>query len=203
MSSLCPPTGGGSYSPGRGEELTRWQHFQAKARCGTLNKSGSHSASEIVMLVTKLSRFMVLFSLGNTLVYEVLPTGSEEGLPIRIWEKGRRKAQGNGKKWGGLENRKTVCRDVSCYKLLCPKGAWETCLNGIEEERVVCAACLCMSLAGETLWPSGRLPFSTGHRKSTNTPVVFHSLEGLSSVQRGVWLPSLGVTDQMISLWMN
>ena len=63
-----------------------------------MNKSGSHSASEIVMLVTKLSRFMVLFSLGNTLVYEVLPTGSEEGLPIRIWEKGRRKAQGNGKK---------------------------------------------------------------------------------------------------------
>lgn len=67
----------------------------------TLNKSGSHSASEMVMLTTKLLRFMILFWLRNALCMKYyLPTDLEESLPSRIWElqRARRMRRGNGRK---------------------------------------------------------------------------------------------------------
>lgn len=175
-SSLCPPTGGGSYSHGRGEELTRWQGFQARAGCATLNKSSSHSASEIVMLIIKLSRLVVLFWLGNTLVYEVLRTGLEEHLPSRIG-KGQRERQGEmGRNEGGWKIERPfveMCPAINCCAQRCLRNVY---LNSIGEECVVCPTCLCMSLAREMPWPCSQFPRSMDHRKNANTLTVFCSL---------------------------
>lgn len=119
-------------------ELWWWgdcdDHPQARAGCRTLNESSRFSALVSVMLATKLPRFTALFWLRNTPVYEMLVTGLEEGLDDRSWlQCARRKGRemgGNKGPWIGIRERKgcILCSYSPGYKLLCPKGTWETCL---------------------------------------------------------------------------
>lgn len=204
--------GGSSCSPASGEEVTEWHHFQARSSCMTLNKSGSHSASEMVMLTTKLLRFMILFWLRNALCMKYyLPTDLEESLPSRIWElqRARRMRRGNGRKWGSLDNRKTICRYLSCYKLLCPKDTWETCLpktghnlKSIEVEYVVWV-CICVcTWQGRFCNHLVQFSCSMGQQEEYKHSYNFLQLSRAQLCAEGVPFLLLGIVC-IISLWTD